>query len=571
MFKLTSFALLLLTLLPSCGGGGSSSSSPSLGLSNLDVLVTDAPANELLAFQATVIELHLVLQGGGETPNLLAGPISLELLSLQGTSAWLASQNLPAGTYSGVHLVFQHGSYAARRNDGSSVAVISSSDDLSISFGLPFGLDDSSYRRVLVDIDLLNALTGSLSAPPLLFSPMGLLTDDSGHVESSIDEVKGIVQSVDAAQNSLVLSAFVDDDAQVALGDVQVIVGPTTLLVQDGGTPFASSADFFASLTAGLTFLEVHGNLLNGAVQATRIEVDDNSGGGGSANLVRLKGLVNSIGPGSEFGVAISSVPQGSSIVAAAFGGVLPATLDVSFDDTTHFYLHEHQTSTSASLALGQKVDVKFSTFANAPYLAARVEIDDESGENEGTVTNASGLPDSFVMHLDESSAALFSGQVASTSTNVNVTLTGAPITLETPGNPALTASQILQGLRVDVHGPVSGTPSAPSIAASALKVRPGKLKDAIINSATGGGSPSFTTFGGSIDDPFGSNVTEGPLTIQLAPGCVFQGAATSEASFLALAMNPPGGAVVRVRVRGIGSGSPDEIRAYLVESDLNH
>jgi hypothetical protein len=561
---------LALALLPACGGGGSVGAS-SQGFSNFDLLLTDAPANELLAFQATIAGVHLVQQGGGETANLLAGPLTLELLSLQNSSAWLVSQDLPAGTYTGVHLSFAPGSYSARRNDGSTVAIQAASDDFSVSFLAPLVLGTGSYRRALVDLDLANSLSGLLSAPPLDFTPMGLVTDDSGHVESPIDEIHGLVQSVSAAQSSLVLSAFVDDDSQIALGDVQVLVGPTTLLVQDGGAPFADSASFFAALTPGSSFLEVHGNLVDGSVQATRIEVDDNSAGGGSANLVRLKGLVLAMGPGSTFQVSIISVPQGSAIVSAAFGGSIPGTLEVSYDGSTEFYLHEHQTTTSASLALGQKVDVKFATFDNAPYLAKRVEIDDESSENEGTVTDNSGLPASLVIHLDESSPALLSGQVASTSTNVTVELGSAPIALDTQGHPSLLAAEILEGLRVRAHGPLSGTASAPTISADELVVRPGVLRNALVNSVDAGPNASLTTYGGSIHDPFGAGVTDGPLNVLIASGCVFTGDATTRSAFLALAPNPPAGFTLELTIQGIGSGIPNEIRAHEIESRLRH
>jgi Domain of unknown function (DUF4382)/Domain of unknown function (DUF5666) len=567
---LTLLGSLGLAFLPACGGGGGSGSSPN-GSSNFDLLLTDGPVSELLAFQATIAEVHLVQQGGGETANLLAGPLTLEFLSLQQSSAWLASQNLPAGSYSGVHLRFAPGSYSARRNDGSSVAVQATSDDFSVSFASPLAIGANSYRRALVDLDLASSLSGLLTAPPLDFTPLGTLSDDSGHSESSIDEIHGIVQSFSEAQSSLVLGAFVDDDSLIPLGDVQVHVGPTTLLVQDGGASFPDPAAFFAALSAGSTFLEVHGNLANGIVQATRIEVDDNSAGGGSANLVRLKGLVLALGPGSTFQVSIISVPQGSAIVEAAFGGTIPATLDVTYDGSTEFYLHEHESTTSASLALGQRVDVKFATFDNPPYLAKRVEIDDESGENEGTVTDVSGLPASLVIHLDESSPALLSGQVASNSTNVTVELGSAPIALDTQGQPSLSAGDILVGLRLRAHGPVGGSPNAPTISAADVLLRPGQLRDALVNSVTPGTNASLTTFGGNIHDSFGEGVTEGPLNVLIASACVFTGDATSRASFLALAQNPPAGFTLELTIEGIGSGQPDEIRAFEIESNLVH
>lgn len=567
---LTVLGSLGLALLSACSGGGGGTSSGAHALNNFDLLLGGAPAGQLLAFQATVAEVRLVQAGGVESANLLAGPVTLELQSLSNGAAWLASQDVAPGTYTGLHLRFAPNSYSARRNDGSTVEVHASSDDLSLDFSAPQALG-SGYRRAQLDLDLSSSISGLVSAPPLGFAPVGLVTDDSGHVESSIDEIHGLVQSVSAGTNSFVLSAFVDDDSQVALGDVPVQVGPATLLVQDSGAPFADASAFFAALVPGSSFLEVHGSLANGAVQATRIEVDDNSAGGGSANLVRLKGLVLALGPGSEFEVSIISVPQGSAIVSAAFGGTIPGTLSVSYDSTTEFYLHEHQVTDSSALALGQKVDVKFATFDNAPFLGKRVEIDDESSENEGRITDVAGLPASFVMHLDESSPALLSGQVASTSTNVTVELGSAPIALDVQGRPALAAGDLLAGLRVRAHGPVSGSPGSPSIAASELEVRPGLLRDALVNAVDAGANASLDTFGGAIQDPFGAGVIDGPLHVLLAGECVFTRDATTRAAFLALAQSPPAGFHLELAIEGIGSGTPNELRAYAIETRLRH
>ncbi|MFN0244383.1 MAG: DUF4382 domain-containing protein [Planctomycetota bacterium] len=562
------FALVVSLVVAACGGGGSGGGGGTNGFSNLDLLVTDAPADDLAAFRATVAEVHFVIQGGGETANLLAGPVTLEMLGLQSQFAWLASQDLPADTYTGVRLVFTPASYDARLNDGAAVAVVSTSDEMTLDFATPLVVTDNGYKKVVLDVDLASSLTGSVATPPITFAPQGSVSTVSASTSTSIDEIKGTVDTVDGGAGTFVLDAFADDDSIVTLGQVLVRVTGATLLIQDDGAEFATSAAFFAALVPSATHLEVHGALVNGAVTATRIEVEDNAAGGGEDNLVKIEGLVIGVGPGDALSITILDVEKGEAIVAAASGGSVPDTLDVVWDNSTVFFLEEHQLTTEDSLAVGQKVKVKFASFTNPPYTASRIEIEDEAVENEGTITSIDALPTSFVAHLRSDSPAILSGQVLSTATDVTVTLNGITPTLDTESKPSIAIAELLAGLKFEVHGALSGVPATPAIDATKLVVKAGELDNATVVTVDTGNA-QFTTSGGEIDDPFGTGVTAGPQTVLIASNCVFEGDAETRAAFYALFAGLSKGESLEVRVEGIGTGDVNEIKAYQVRARL--
>jgi len=562
----TSTLAVLAALLPAACGGGGGGGGGAGAAARTDILLRDAPADDLLSFQGTILEVRLDDDLGGSTSNLLSAPVTQEFLGLQSSFAWLSNQALPPGNYTAVRLSFQPGSYSARRNDGTEVAVDSISDELVASFATPLVVTATNYSRVVLDLDLVASLQGSIDTPPLQFDPRGTAVHDSGSSETQIDEIKGVVESVDTGANTFVIDAFVDDDGIVPLGPVAVTVTGATLLLQDDGTTFGSRALFFGSLVPGSTAVEVHGALVNGTVQATRVEIEDNAAGGGNGNLVKIRGRVLDLGPGNELEMSIAEVDDGAAIVAAAFGGTVPATLQVDWDANTVFFLEEHQITTSDSLAVGQEVHVKFAVFDNPPFVASRMEIEDEDVEFEGDVTSVAGLPASFVIHLRADDPAILSGAVASTSTDVVVQIGSSPIFLDVEGDPALAPAAILVGQKVQPEGSLSGPPTSPTIAATEIKVFAGRLDDSTVSAATRA-SHTFQAVGGEIDDPFGGGVVAGDLEVQISPGAVFEGDAGSEAEFFDLFEGLQAGQTLIVEVRGIGSGTATAILGHEIDA----
>lgn len=561
--------LAALTLLAACGGGGGGGGGGASAPAATDVLIQDAPADELLSFSAVATELRLRDDQGGDTANLLPAALPLELIGLADVPAWLARMDVPPATYRSVVVRFQPGSAAAVDRNGNAVAVNQLGNELVADLPAPQALG-GSYGRLVVDLDLALSLSGDVATPPLDFVPQGTTSTLGGAGGASIDEIRGVVTSFSQAGSSLVIDAFADDDLSVALGPVTVSVSPTTVLVRDDGGLFGSVAAFFGVLQANATLLEVHGLLSSaGTVQAQRIEVEDQSGGAGSANRVKIEGLIADLDPVAQtLELLIREIEKGASIAGPVLAGLgNPSSITVSWDAMTVFFLEDHMPTSASSLAFGQEIKAKFPLFVNEPFRASQIEIEDFDPEVEGRVTDVSGLPGSFVMRAFGNEPAVTSGAIASSTTDVVVDLTGSTLFLDTENDPALQPSQILAGLKVEVRGPISGPPSAPTIAASRTKIHAGRF-DGLV-AAISPGTHSFDATVTDLDDPFGNNVTSPPFHVVIAPGAVFDDEASSEASFYALFNGLQGGETLEVRVEGIGSGVANEVLAYEIEAEV--
>ena len=141
------------------------------------------------------------------------------------------------------------------------------------------------------------------------------------------------------------------------------------------------------------------------------------------------------------------------------------------------------------------------------------------------------------------------------------------PVALDVDGEPSLSASDVLTGLKVDVYGALSGTPTAPTITATEVEVEPGEFEGDVMSANQG---LSFFQAGvDSIDDPFGDTVTSGPFDVLIAPNATIEGDATTIAGFFALFANLQQGETLTVEVEGIGSGNANEIVAYEIEAEV--
>lgn len=573
-------ATLFCLLATACSGGGGSAGGGGGGggsAARTDLLLTDAALDDLLAFRTTVSELRLRRQGGGTSANLLAAPLPVEFLGLEGVLGFASISDLTSGVWIGARVAFEPGSYEAVTRDGTPVAVVASWDVLDVDFAAPLQLDDSGYRRIEIDLDLGASLSGEVGSPPIAFAPSGLARIDDGSSSGTIDEIRGLVTSA-SAPDSLVVDAFADDDLTVPLGEVTVRVGAGTLLVGDDGAPLPSVGAFFSALTAGATLVEVHGRLgLGGRVDATRVEIEDHSGGSGSSSLVKIEGLVLGVGPGGTFELLIQEIEKGQAIASPVLEQMgSPASITVSFDAGTHFYLdadhgggsEDSVPSDASQLAVGRRVKVGFADFLAEPFPAHKVEIESTHAEFEGSIVDASGLPASMVIHLHHSEPAILSGDVDSDQTDVTVTLAGSHFLLDTHGHPSLTVGDLLVGMKVEVKGTLSGPSGAPTITAWRTKVHAGRLDGALVTGVQPGDA-TFTTLGGDVDDPFGGGVTPGPMLVHVEPEAEFDGDAEDAASFYALFQNLAEGETLEVRVEGIGTGATDEVRAFEIDVKL--
>jgi hypothetical protein len=580
-----------LLALAGCGGGDGGGGGGGGGSSNdeaqVDIGVMDAPVSQLAAFSATLDELHLVHEDGTETSNLLAEPIEVEFLGLAGSFVWLASTGIATGTYVGARIGFVEDSAHAVAEDGSASAVHALSDDLTITFASPLVLAKTDYRSLVIDLDLAESLQraeqsstppgsttlapgdaeGSASVP-LVFQPQGTSSTDDGTLVLAIDSFRGRVIEVNPSAAHLKIDAFTGETSQISLGQVDVSVpAPAFLLAEDGTTQTAE--EFFASLLATKTMIDVHGMLVGGGVQAHQIEVVDLDGDGQVSLPVRIEGLVLAHELNTGFQLLLMEVEKGSDLVDPVLAGLGdPTSFQVVYDASTLFLAADAGgTTTPEALAPGQRVDVEFAQFLSLPFQAARVELVDAHPRADGFIKDTTGMPQEFVMHVLPGEAVI-GNQIATGDTDVLVHLDGAPIVLQTTGEPTLTAEQLQNGQAIEFEGAISGPTDAPEVAATEIDVRPGRLQDAVVTFVDPIGS-TFLIEGGTVMDPFGGVVNLGPTKIAFDPRVVVEEDATSIEEFFALFNGLQGTQTLHVEIEGIGAVAPNTILAFEVEAHV--
>ena len=555
------FASFALALTPGCGGGGSSSSG---GSTSADILLTDAPTDELLSFNVTIEEARLYDADGERSENLLSGTVRVDILRARTQLAWLVSKPVPAGTWSGVELTFDPLSVDARLLDGSAATVTVLGNELAAGFSSPLVFANEGYRRCVVDFDLNQSLTGSGSAGFVL-DPIGSTNgNDDGATPITIDDVTGRVKAVDTTNNLITIDAWADDDRSVLLGSLQVAVETTDLLQNDSGTPFVDRASFYAALVPDASIIEVHGVMSGGVIDAARIELEDSSGGD---MAVRLRGVVIGLdAPGSNFTLAVAEVKKGQSIVEAAQGSV-PATLVVHWDFQTFFSTADGTASTTSGRAIGAKIDARFLEYTVAPFTAARVELESEGGEYEGSITDDGSMPTAFMLTLQPLSPAIQSGEV---SGPIRVDLTGNPsVWLDIGIEPELSTGWLQLGQRVEAKGSLGGaTPSNREINATEIKIKAGRCDASVIGGVDTIGVLELYAVIEEIEDPFGASAdTSSNPMILVVPECVFTGDITDYETF-AIAMNDAENyPVLDIEVHGIADpDNAETIIAYEID-----
>jgi hypothetical protein len=110
----------LLALATGCGGGGGNGAGAT---TSADILLTDAPVDELLSFNILVNEVRLYDAVGERSENLLNGSMRVNLLSAATQLAWLVSKPVPSGTWHGIELRYDPLVVDARLLDGTPASV----------------------------------------------------------------------------------------------------------------------------------------------------------------------------------------------------------------------------------------------------------------------------------------------------------------------------------------------------------------------------------------------------------------------------------------------------------------
>ncbi|MFT5049730.1 MAG: hypothetical protein ACI8QZ_001123 [Chlamydiales bacterium] len=552
-----------LALLAGCGSDATHASATGQASTQVtDILVRGGRASELLSFTVTIDELRVLDRLGAAGVNLLPVPVELELIGSASAAHWIARAALTLDDASGVRVVFDPASAGARDMFGAAldVTVDTPVRDQPLDDALP----TADHVRLVLDLDLRTSLQRDSGPPVLLhFEPDGRALVETGATLRAIDEIKGRVRSIAPANQTLDVDALVDDDGLIALSPATVRLGAATVLVDENGTLFPSQEAFFAMLQPAQTLVEVHGALgVDGELIATRIEIEDQAAGAGTTQRVEIEGLVLNLGIG-VFDLLIREVEKGAPIVAPVLASLgNPPSLPITFDIPTRIFAQDGGPVGISSLFIGQEVDVEFPLFAAQPFAASEIEIQ-APARLTGVVRDPSPQPDALSLRASAGDPAVLSGAIAPGRTDILADLTEASITLLTREETVLTQAQLLAGLGTVIEGPLSGPPSAPTLAARRVCILPGRFEGHVsgIDRATEAFDATVTTISASFGDP----VSSPPFAVRIDPDAVFMGAARDRERFFDVFLDLEPGQALAVDVEGIGSGAPNEILALQI------
>jgi hypothetical protein len=139
---------------------------------------------------------------------------------------------------------------------------------------------------------------------------------------------------------------------------------------------------------------------------------------------------------------------------------------------------------------------------------------------------------------------------------------------LATDGEPDVDPAALLPDLRIHVRGTLSGPPTAPAIAATVIRVRPGELRGTVVS--IDGATHTVVVDIARVDDPFGGAPLADPATLVLATVARFDGEARSEAALIDLFLGLAPGERLALPRRGLGNGAGGG-KLFDIKSQVEH
>ena len=479
-----------MALLPSCGGGGGSTSASSSG--TIGFTVQDAPSDSFSVARIRLTSLKLITADAAVSTNLLEAPREFDFLGLSARQALLAMvSGLPLETYAEMELTADL--VTALDLDGDTVPVTLRTGSARVVFGNgaadPLALE-GDFAPCAIDIDLDRSFTEDPLTPGSYFFDLTFRATPSP--APLLEEFRATVASVDAAGNRFTAQLIDDSAPTLDFGLVSVVVADGDVLANDDGDFFSTAAAFLAELEAG-DAVQVSGVMQNdGDFDADRvIEEDDDTSGN---SRVEIEGEVRSVVAGqSTFEVLVKEVEKGSSIADPVLSALPdPNLIVVSWDAATLILAEDSEDSgtglVDSSVFVGMEVDLRFADFSGSgPFYATSIEIGDghrdtdDGVEFEGFVSAVDNLPTSFTFTftIDEADPIRSTGTVTA---DVQVPLAAAEsLILDAGPEPTLTSDDLVPGLRMEIHGDISGTPSDATLTPSTIEVKPGVLKGELV------------------------------------------------------------------------------------------
>ncbi len=330
------------------GGGG--------GTGNVALMMGDTPPAGVTVLSFEVSLTGAVLQPGNV--NLITTPIRIEIKQLEVELAFLNALQVPAGTYTSIQLTFANPELTFLNNTGATIAGCPNGQvceidpplsPLAVNFsGAPFPLtiQANSPIGLLVDFDLQNSLSQTLSVAPVISLAVLPAVQGTGQIEE-IEDVFGRVVSVDAANNRFTL--------ELTLSGQQLLITVDAQTLFEDFDEIGCTANNITCVQVG-QILEVDIRILaGGPLRARKVEFEDD------ANAEEVEGIIVAVQSSTQFQmVVLNQVPD---IAGIEIGNLVSVTIqsgaEFRIDEDGLTIPGDLRFDSGADLLVGQTVQVR--------------------------------------------------------------------------------------------------------------------------------------------------------------------------------------------------------------------
>ena len=546
-------AICGLAVMTSCGGGTSSSGSANATASDLgavDVLIADAPRDDLTAFEVTVTAVSFLCSDGTETDNILAAPQALDLLDLSSQSAFLQGLELPTRALDAARVRFDPIDVLARDLLGQEVPVQVIQSEVIAELEDALTPDPKAPQQVLIHVNLLHSLELDADGS-YLFDPVVELLPAT-HQERELSGLHGIIMNKNLADRQFTL-ALRHRDHDLEFGRLQIQLDDDTVAIDEQGRS-RRNAGFLSSVRRSDRVV-VYGRLVAPGVVRARLVIAKAHDRG----LVTIAGIVTEVDLASEaLQLQIQRIEQGrhwALPVLRRLGSFPEITVSI---DSSLIILDkpDPRVGTAADIQVGHRAAFNFLDFDGAPFSARRVIVDDEGVRYWGRIVDDTAMPGALTMNLHPLSVPVRADLVESGLTDVTVTFDGDErVRLNVFDRPTVDVELLQESHAVTVRGSYQGPPDAPMVAAQTAVIRPGGLLGEVTAMDPAG---SLIVSVIELRDSFGGDDPVGEVTVNLVDSVRVLGDARSEDELFDLFAGLSADQSLQIRVYGLNDGSGD-------------
>jgi len=379
-FLVLTAVLFLSSYLTACGGGGSDSGGgtppPTATEGALLVRITDAPLDNLLKFEITIVSIEL----DPGNVQVLPQPVRVELTSLQLTSAVLRlADSIPTGSYNRVTVQFSNPEIKfcpeLPQLCGTPTVVQPALTNSTVEKTASFSISGASGTGLLIDFDLAASIQTTAGGFVITgVDPQFTVSTQTLGAEDDEFEAKGRVLAITrdtSTAGSFVLEVF---------GSCQRITVTVNSSTDFEDFSEAGLADTFAGLAVD-QIVEVEADAeSDGPILATTVELeepdDDEEAEGTIVAEVRSGGS----------GAVTSFTLLVQELATCASGVLSNDRVTVAVNSSTQFRVDDNDLpgldpgsfNSASELAVGQKVEVEPTGLLGASITAKKIQLKEQ-------------------------------------------------------------------------------------------------------------------------------------------------------------------------------------------------